>query len=201
MNFLAHQYLSFGSPPVMAGNFMADSIRGALSVHLPAEVLLGIQVHRFIDTFTDTHPVVLSSRSLLYIHFSKYASVVQDVFYDHFLAIDWEVYHHEALETFTSRVYTSLSHYQPIMNERARRTLYYMSKHGWLEGYQAREGVHMALSGLASRAKFVSNMDNSLPALDANFDALKAAFDAFFPELKNAVKDRFGQAIADTFGD
>ena len=201
MNFLAHQYLSFESPPVMAGNFMADSIRGVLSVHIPTEVLLGIQVHRFIDTYTDTHPLVLGSRALLYPHFSKYAAVVQDVFYDHFLAIDWNVYHHEPLTSFTSRVYTSLSHYQPIMNDKAKRTLYYMTRHKWLEGYHAREGVHRALTGLASRATFKSNMENSLPALDANFDALKTAFDAFFPELERAVKARFSQAIADTFGD
>jgi acyl carrier protein phosphodiesterase len=201
MNFLAHQYLSFESPPVMAGNFMADSIRGALSIHLPDEVLLGIKVHRFIDSFTDTHPVVLESRALLYPYFSKYAGVVQDVFYDHFLALDWKHYHPETLPAFAKKVYSTLVHYEPILNEKAKRTLLYMSKHRWLEGYESADGVNRALSGLATRASFPSNMQNSIPALEANFEALKKAFDVFFPELELAVKGRYAQSIADTFGD
>ncbi len=201
MNFLAHQYLSFESPPVMAGNFMADSIRGALSVHLPEEVLLGISVHRFIDSYTDTHPIVLESRAILYPHFSKYAGVVQDVFFDHFLALDWKLYHPEQLPAFAKKVYRTLAHYEPILNEKAKRTLHYMSRHGWLEGYESVEGVNRALTGLASRASFPSNMQNSIPALEANFTELKSAFNVFFPELEGAVKGRYAQAIADTFGD
>jgi acyl carrier protein phosphodiesterase len=193
MNFLAHQYLSFGSPPVMAGNFLADTLRGSYTHLLPPQVLHGVLLHRFIDSYTDAHPTVLESRKLLYPYFSKYAAVVQDVFYDHFLASAWGSYHAHDLGAFAKRVYATLATYSELFNERAARTYHYMSLQGWLEGYAHREGLHRAMSGLSRRARFPSNMENSLQALDAHNRELQDHFRDFFPALEAEAKSYYIQ--------
>lgn len=195
MNFLAHQYLSFEVEPVMVGNFIADTIRGNKN-KFQAGVELGIEVHKRIDTFTDAHELVLETRKLLYPYFGKYAGVVQDVFYDHFLAINWKDYHISNFPEYCQNIYTTLNKERSIMNERAQRILFYMEKQNWLVSYQTVEGIDQAMNGLSRRAKFDSKMENSIPALLEHFDEMEKHFKAFFPELKNEVISNFSNQIA-----
>lgn len=191
MNFLAHQYLSFNSKPVMVGNFIADTIKGVIPEEYSEGLKLGIHIHRSIDTYTDSHPIVLETRKLLYPWFSKYAAVVQDVYYDHFLAINWQLYSEIPLATFVNNVYDVLSTNEQLMNEKASRILYYMKLHDWLYNYSNKEGIDRALKGLSRRATFKSNMENGLEALDANYEALNQHFKEFFPQLENEISSQF----------
>ncbi len=191
MNYLAHQYLSFDQPELMLGNFMADTLRsGEVHQHAP-QVKMGIALHRFIDHYTDSHHLVLESRKLLYPYFGKYAQVVQDVFYDHFLARAWSNYHSVALPDFAAKVYHTLKQQESLLNERARRTLHHMSLHNWLVGYALEEGIDRALKGMASRARFESGMEHAIPALNAHDAAMEAHFTAFMPSLQSAVEQEF----------
>lgn len=196
MNFLAHQHLSFHVTPVMVGNFIADTIRGSNLQKYPSGIQVGIQVHRAIDNFTDTHEVVLETRALLYPYFSKYAAVVQDVFYDHFLALNWERYSTDSFHGFIADVYRQLRANEKWMNERALLTLQYMHSQDWLGSYIFPEGIDRALKGLGRRAKFHSNMENSLPALEKNFDEIHSQFHAFYPELIADIKTNFETEIS-----
>lgn len=195
MNYLAHLYLSFHSEPVMVGNFIADMLRGSHVKKYPTAIQLGIEVHHSIDSFTDSHPLVLETRRLLYHDFGKYAAVVQDVFYDHFLAINWSLYAKEPLNDFIKEAYAALNSNRKWMSDRALRTLKYMSEQDWLGNYIHPEGIDRALKGLSHRAKFVSNMENSLPALDNHFEAMNSHFKSFFPQLESHIRDTFGKAI------
>ncbi len=192
LNFLAHQYLSFNQPEIRIGNFIADTIRGK---DLPTNqgVLLGVNIHRQIDSFTDSHPVVLETRKLLYPYFSKYAGVVQDVYFDHFLAARWNAYAKTPLDEYCQMVYRVLKEGSAYMNQRAERTLYYMSAQDWLSNYRLVEGVDRALSGLSSRASFPNNMDKAVAPLEKHYDELDAAFQTFFPELCAAIEAEFGR--------
>ena len=86
MNYLAHIYLSGGKKHTTIGNFIADGIRGNKYKTYPAEVQIGIQLHREIDTFTDAHPIFRKSTKRLHKGYSHYSGVIVDIFYDHFLA-------------------------------------------------------------------------------------------------------------------
>ena len=152
----------------MVGNFIADTVVGNTHREDETGVWLGIEIHRFIDDFTDSHPLVLDSRKLLYPYFSKYAAVVQDIFYDHFLAADWSAYSDVTLKEFAADVYLTLGRHSEWFNEKAHRTFRFMSTHNWLESYATEAGVDRSLKGMSHRAKFFSNMDNAMPALREN---------------------------------
>lgn len=182
----------------MVGNFIADTVKGSVSDTYLKGIKLGIHVHRAIDQYTDSHPIVLETRKLLYPHFSKYAAVVQDVYYDHFLAIHWEDYRDDRLNDFVQKVYTTLNANKNIMNAKALRILHFMEMHDWLTNYSNTQGIDRALKGLSHRASFPSNMENGIPPLMDNFDVLNQHFTAFFPELKKEIITRFGQEIQET---
>ena len=63
MNYLAHLHLSGPDPDCRTGNLMGDFVRGRLYASrleaLPPGYGQGLRLHRFIDHFTDTHPVAV----------------------------------------------------------------------------------------------------------------------------------------------
>ena len=108
MNFLAHLYLSGNNKEVILGNFIADAVKGKELNRYKEQVQVGIRLHRAIDTYTDKHPVVEKSKERLRGKYHKYAGVIVDMFYDHFLAANWNEYSNEPLNKFTSNAYRIL---------------------------------------------------------------------------------------------
>ncbi len=88
MNYLAHFLLSGESTSILVGNFIGDLVRGNQFSTLDPAIQRGIMLHRAIDRFTDAHPVVRRSKQRAQAVTGRYASVVIDVFYDHFMARD-----------------------------------------------------------------------------------------------------------------
>ena len=84
MNFLAHFHLSGENELIAIGNFLGDFIRGSELNSLPLTVQKGVYLHRFIDQYTDNHPVVRDLNKMLVPHFAKYAPVVSDIYFDYF---------------------------------------------------------------------------------------------------------------------
>jgi len=180
----------------MVGNFIADTVKGKALEDYDIAIQKGIVLHRFIDSYTDSHDITLQSRERLYNYFGKYAGVVQDVFYDHFLALNWSSYHQDELKAYTRFIYDTLGDYQSVFNERASRTFHYMQLQDWLGNYANKEGVDRALTGLSRRASFPSNMEESLPALAEQGSAISADFEAFFPDLIFATEERLKELLS-----
>ena len=188
MNFLAHIYLSKDHPREMIGNFMGDGVRGRDLSHLDEEIARGVKLHRFIDEYTDNHPVVEKSKIRLRPQFRKYAPVIVDVFYDHFLAGNWQNYHRADLKAFVQEVYLHLQNHKNTLPLSTQRMLPYMIEHNWLYNYRKIDGIDRALSGLSRRASFESKMEYSSKALEEHYGAFQDEFETFFPELIDEVK-------------
>lgn len=188
MNFLAHLYLSGNDDSILIGNFIADSVKGSTITKYPARVKEGIVLHRKIDQFTDTHPVVLKGKVRLRPKFHKYAPVIIDVFYDHFLALQWDDYSSVPLNDYVNGVYRLLEKNKDSFPDRSKMLLPYMIGGNWLEGYSRLEGINRSLSGMAGRSNFISNMELATKELERDIELYEAEFNAFFPLLVDYVK-------------
>ena len=102
MNFLAHIYLSFENPKILVGNFIGDFVKGKKLELYGDEIQKGILLHREIDDYTDSHPIVLETKKRLRPNYHHYAPVISDVYYDHFLASLWSNYHKTPLIEYTT---------------------------------------------------------------------------------------------------
>ena len=85
MNYLAHLYLTRNyHEEVSVGNFIADAVKGQKAIaNYPEQIQKGIRIHREIDTFTDTHPLVKNGTKRLHSKYGKFAGIIVDIFYDH----------------------------------------------------------------------------------------------------------------------
>lgn len=189
MNFLAHIYLSGNNARIMVGNFIGDFVKGRnLLEQFEPDIARGIEIHRAIDAFTDTHPVVKKSKVRLRPMYRHYAPVIVDVFYDHFLARYWNNYSPEPLPQFAERAYQTLLLQRDILPEEVKHLLPYMINGNWLVNYGTFEGIQRALTGMSKRTAHVSHMDESVNDLRKDYDDFRKEFEEFFPELERHIK-------------
>lgn len=185
MNFLAHLYLSGDDPEIMVGNFIGDFVRGRnMHEQFQQNIAIGIELHRKIDEFTDSHLVVLESKKRLRPKYRHYAPVIVDIFYDHFLAIHWPRWHPQSLPDFATYAYSQLENHEAILPERVLQMMPYMIRGNWLVNYAKTEGIHRALSGMSRRTPYESKMDEAVHDLEKYFNEFESEFLLFFPELK-----------------
>ena len=63
MNYLAHFALAGPETGLLVGGFLGDYIKGRLENRFSPEIERGIRLHRAIDQYTDSHPVVKTATS------------------------------------------------------------------------------------------------------------------------------------------
>ncbi|GAB1405240.1 MAG: ACP phosphodiesterase [Lentimicrobiaceae bacterium] len=196
MNFLAHLYLSGNDPDIIIGNFIADHVKGRRIEQYSAGIRAGIQLHRDIDEFTDSHPVVKETVLSLRPLFHKYAGVVVDMYFDHFLAAGWDRWSEEPLKHFTMSMYHVLMRNFRGLPPRTRYMLPFMLKNDWLFNYSRLEGLHRGLSGMAKRTSFPSGMEHATDELRKNYGYYQGQFDRFFPALRSFANSRRQELMA-----
>lgn len=184
MNFLAHLYLSENIPQITIGNFIADHVKGRMIERYSPGIQQGIRLHRAIDTYTDAHGVVRETVDTLREGYRKYAGVVVDMFFDHFLAADWELWSDEPLGQFAARMYRLLAGSYLILPSKTQYMLPFMMKNNLLLRYRDIEGLNYALNGMSRRTVAGSNLDTAAAELVRNYDYYHRQFNLFFPDLK-----------------
>ncbi|CAN5167398.1 acyl carrier protein phosphodiesterase [soil metagenome] len=191
MNFLAHLYLSGNNQQVMVGNFIGDFVKGRDLVPVYGTgIANGVVLHRAIDDFTDHHTMVKQSKTRLWPTYRHYSAVIVDIFYDHFLAANWNSYSDESLDQYAARSYQIILDHQAILPEGVGPMLSYMMRGNWLVNYASIEGIQKALTGMSRRAKFESRMQEATTDLELHYDEFQSDFDNFFPELKAFSEER-----------
>lgn len=190
MNFLAHQYLSGPDDQLKIGNFLADMIRGKEIERFDNGIQKGILLHRSIDQFTDSHKAVKEAIKLFKETQGKYASVIVDITFDHFLAFHWKKYHSKELNVFANEFYDLMASNYSILPEKVQYMIPRMKQQNWLYEYQFLDGIQQAYEGISRRASFDSNMANARVGLEKNYDQLNQLFEAFFSDIIKHVKSQ-----------
>jgi acyl carrier protein phosphodiesterase len=183
MNYLAHLLLAGPEPEALLGALMGDFVKGPLGVQYPPAITRALVLHRKVDSFTDAHPVTAASRARISPERRRFAGIMVDLFYDHFLARDWAAHATEPLDTFTRRVYALLERHTPLLPDRLRLIAPRMAKYDWLGSYAEIESIHTALDRMSLRFKRENRLAGAGAELDANYAALEADFRGFFPDL------------------
>lgn len=188
MNYLAHAYLSGGDNDLLFGNYIADAARNRLG-NLTARELQGIALHRLIDEHTAHDPHFNRSCERVKHCFGHYASVVCDIYYDHFLSSLWSEYSQQALPAFTAGVYRLLIARRDRVPQRLLRILPHMISYNWLERYGDLRHLPRFFYGLSRRARFESNMEHATKVLIEYYPLLQKDFRDFMPGVRALADD------------
>jgi len=162
---------------------MADGIHGKYFDNFPMDIQKGIILHREIDTFTDAHPIFRQSTKRLHANYHHYSGIIVDIFYDHFLAKNWNKYSEKKLEDYIEHFYRSLNDNYEFLNEKTQKILPYLIQQNWLLSYQTIEGIENVLVKMDNRMKRDSNMRFSVTELRTYYSEFEEEFTTFFEEL------------------
>lgn len=187
MNFLAHIYLSGNSEGLIIGNYIADAVKGKQLDLFHSEITKGIILHRKIDTYTDTHAIVEKSKARLRPVYRKYASVIIDILYDHYLAANWKNYSDIPLFEYSKNIYGLIKKHEHILPEKSKLFMQYMIKNDILNAYSNLNGIEKVLKGMAQRTSFESNMNLSIKEIKEYYLLFEEEFYQFFPDIQQYV--------------
>ena len=190
MNYLAHAYLSFDEPGILAGNMISDFVKGRKKFDYPDEVRKGIELHRAIDEFTDNHPATREAKIFFKPAYGLYAGAFIDIVYDHFLALDPNEFPADTLSVFADTTYRQLSLYETVFPEKFGRLFYYMRTQNWLYNYRFRQGACKGFGGLVQRALYLHEHETACRILEDHYTELGKGYRDFFPAVKIFARNR-----------
>lgn len=196
MNYLAHSFLSFSIEPVLFGQFIADDIKGNKWQQFDSTIQQGILMHRFIDNFTDSHPLVLELKKQMHPFLGKFSGVVLDVLFDHVLSQKWQLYSEQKRESWIKTVYFQLGERRLEMSEKRQHIMAKMIEHDWMNMYKTQEGTAEILNQMGRRIACSNTLEDSFNVYIQNEKNIISTFDAFFPQIVSAT-----QLKLDTFAD
>lgn len=183
MNFLAHVFLGNAQPSAIVGQLCGDFVRGSALEGFSVPVQAAIRHHRAVDSFTDRHEVNLAARELFSAPHRRFAGIIVDVVYDHFLAMDWDRYCDIPLRQYVDLVHESLASHEAMLPDTLKRFAPILQSEKILQNNTQQAHIDLTLRRLSQRRKSMLPLATAAPHLWRNESELKQAFDQFFPEL------------------
>jgi acyl carrier protein phosphodiesterase len=164
---------------------ISDFVKGKKQFEYSSIIQKGIQLHRFIDSFTDAHEVTRQMKTFFRPQYRLYAGAFADVVYDHFLATDTHEFETpEALQQFAGSVYMVLQQQVDVMPEPFAKMVPWMAQQDWLANYRFTGGIEKSFGGLVRRSAYLTESAVAFDVFMTNYAALNQCYAAFFPELK-----------------
>lgn len=184
MNYLFHFVLSGGNEDIVIGNFIADHIRGTkIMQELPNPVLKGVLLHRAIDAYSDMHPRVRNSVSLLKPSHARYSAVAVDILYDHFLIKNWKHFFKTSFNYNVNLFYSILTKKFDLLPPKSKKIARHMIEDQWLEKYETFDGLNVIFTGVTRRTHFENALPETVKYLVKFYDELDRDFINFAWDL------------------
>jgi acyl carrier protein phosphodiesterase len=183
MNYLAHLFLAGEQEEAKLGGLLGDFEKGNLKGKYPAIIEAEIEMHRKIDRYTDSHPIIKDAKRIVAEEKRRYMGIVLDVFYDHLLAKNWKDYSDLSLTDFTRKIYSTLLKYKDLLPEKLTHIIPVMAAQDWLASYQDFASVAIAIERISRRLRRGDIMVRCIADIETNYSYLASGFDTFFPQL------------------
>ncbi len=196
MNYLAHIYLSGDTEEIILGNFIGDYVKGNKYQQYPECIAYGIMLHRSIDSFTDQHRDVKSCIDLLKPDYGRYAGIVVDIFFDHFLAANWNQYSAYSLRDFAKRAHAVFLSNFRLLPFKVKQFLPFFIQHKRFESYAQINNIRQVLDIMSKRTSLPAKTDQAIHILTEEYSLLESLFRSFFEEMINYVESNHGIHIS-----
>jgi acyl carrier protein phosphodiesterase len=185
MNFLAHFQLAWPDEDLVAGGLEGDYYKGPLRGTLPAGIEQGVALHRAIDAYTDRHPVVSELRRSMPSTLRRYAGILIDLSFDHYLAVHWERFASLPMGQFRGQVYQLLVDREAQLSVGAQKMLSRLVEHDILALYLHWNTVPATAERLGRRFRGDNPLADVDQALAPIRHLVEKAFLEFYPQLQN----------------
>lgn len=193
MNYLFHLYFCSPEPATLLGACLGDFFKGNIE-NLPYPVLLkkGLTFHRQLDSFTDSHRIILENKTKFPQNQRRMAGIALDIFYDHFLAKNWAKYSPQKLHTFCHTFYTQAQPEARHLPEDAQYFFEMISSEDWLTAYAQLSTIKFVLQRMSQRLSFTNTLSETFTVLEANYAYFAESCTQLLTEAKQRLTHNNG---------
>ena len=195
MNYLAHLALAQPHPEFRLGCLMGDFRKHLDEKSLPLTVRQGICEHLLVDRYTDNHDRVRELKQLFSPSRRRFAGIILDVTFDHFLIRHWQRYWQSSRECVVDSIYHDMNQQRALMPRPMRQVVERMIASDWLSSYESLEGVGVALDRMSVRIRFKNKLHGAREELERHYEALDRGFLDFFPQLLQYTREQRPEVI------
>ncbi len=189
MNFLAHIYLSGDNEEIRFGNFIGDWIKGKKYQKYPEDIKKGILLHREIDSYTDSHPIVHQSIVRMRPAYRKYAGVAVDILYDHFLAVNWELYSDISLEDYVKVFHSYVLNNLDMLPKKSKRFAFPFIRKKRLLCYGDLDCFEDVLEKMAIYTSMPNKAKEAMKIIREDYELFNDEFLLFFKDIREHLKE------------
>jgi len=187
MNFLAHSLFGFNDHALIAGQFCGDFVRGRDLSAYPAGIENGIRLHRYLDNYTDTHPTLMQCRTAVLPVRRRFAGILIDVLFDHYLAKNWSSVSALSLDAHAEDVYVALTAHESHLPDSLKRFVIILKRESLLQNNLHLDSIERTLARIAKRSDALAPLALSAAELKPISENLAQPFADFYPDLYRAA--------------
>lgn len=163
---------------------IGDDVKGMQIRLYPPLVRAGIQLHRYIDSFTDQHPMISEAKKIYRPAARLYAGPLADITMDYFLANDPSIYNASGWREFANWAYQSLMAGSSWHVGGFRRYFPYLQREDWFVRYRELPFIENSMANLLKRVGLSDKTQQVLTAFETHQSDLSGTYRAFFPQLE-----------------
>lgn len=183
MNYIAHIHIGCHTQTSLLGNFLGDFVKGSQLQDLPTEIEKGIRLHRCIDVFTDSHPLIVKLRQNFPADIRRMAGVIIDIYFDYLLMQSWDDYSDIHFKKVFSQFYNQLEQFSLTDNLHFNKQAQRLKSHRWLHQYMHIETCFHGFLSIENRLKNkIVFAERAKDFVLKNSDLLESSFQQFYPE-------------------
>ena len=189
MNYFAHLVLAQPTIESTVGNLLGDFAKGINHKALNEAVTSGLNNHRAVDRFTDSHESILALKQLFSPQRRRFAGIALDVYFDHLLMTHWQQFYSRPLQSVIDSFYQRMLEGQDLMPSlNMRTTTKRMVDYDWFGSYRDIDSIAHALDRIAARLRFENRFDNAIEDIMSNKSIIDESFLEFFPNLESHIR-------------
>ena len=199
MNFLAHCLIGNraagddaglpGASALLVGGFLGDFVKGRVPETMPADLALGVRLHRRVDAYSNQHPDIRASCDRFPAELRRLAPILVDIVCDHLLSRAWPDYHNQEISQFTNTIYREMAAHTDWLPDTGIQFLDYARERDLLARYgdwSVTEGAMRSITRRLKRPQLNPLLSEAVPPL---LDALEADFRRYFPDILQHARE------------
>lgn len=193
MNFLAHFHLAWPDAGLVAGGLEGDYYKGPLRDDLSPGLAAGVRLHREIDAYTDQHPRIAELRTRLPAGLRRFAGIVIDLSFDHYLSIHWARFSKLDLVHFNAGVHAALASQRTALSPGSQRMLARLEEYDILNLYHDWRTVTATAQRIGERLRGENPFADIAQDMEGAREHVERAFLDFYPQLQTFSQQRIRQ--------
>lgn len=201
MNFLAHLHIAQHTNSSFVGNFLGDFVKGDPAGQFNKQIVQGIRLHRFVDSYTDQHPIIKSLKPLFPAHLRRFSAITLDMFWDHCLAKHWGNFSDLSLSEFCQQAQLQIAQESILeknaLPQRFQNVSQLVWQDKWLECYGKIENINVGLQRMATRSPRMAPLAFTGQTLLECYDLLSEAFFELYPDVLQKSMQYIQCSLAD----